>query len=490
MQALRWLALVFAAACAVAPLHVSAQTQPPAPTPAQTPAPTQTPGSAQRSSFSNPAEYDSYMAALNTRDPARKAQAMEVFIAWYPGSILRLEAHEQAISAWQAANQPAKADVLVARLLQVDPDNVRALANRAYVGRLKASGGEVAALAGAVTASQRGLAVMPKWQKPALLDDEGFAKVKEQLAGIFNGVLGFAALQEKDYDKARMFYREAVAADPNNLQDVYQYAVVQLEGSPVDALGFWYGARAIAIAKAAKNDSAAQDIDRYVRSRYRVYRGSEEGWDAIVTRVASETAPPANFKRSIPRAMTPPEQALQVLEDNEVNKLTPAQWVLVLRHRDVSPANKRAAEAVWKAIGDRQAASRLKLMFKVISVTPERIEGAITDEAQAGNLVDIEVTTSRPLNPPPSVGTKIAMFGTLSDYRTQPFMFRFVRAELAPESMPVAGGQCADPRPQMCTKDYRPACGQLRDGSRKTYSNACTACTDPQVVTQGAGACP
>ncbi len=77
-------------------------------------APVQAPGSAQRSSFANPAEYDSYMAALNTKDPARKAQAMEVFIAWYPGSILRLEAHEQAISAWQAANQPAKADVLVA----------------------------------------------------------------------------------------------------------------------------------------------------------------------------------------------------------------------------------------------------------------------------------------------------------------------------------------------------------------------------------------
>ncbi len=493
MQALRWLALVFAAACAVAPMHASAQTQTPAQAPAQSPgqaAPVQTPGSAQRSSFTNPAEYDSYVAALNTKDPARKAQAMEVFIAWYPGSVLRFEAHEQAIAAWQAANQPAKADVLVARLLQVDPDNVRALANRAYVGRLKASGGEASALAGAVMASQRGLAVMPKWQKPPLLDDAGFAKVKEQLSGVFNGVLGFAALQEKDYDKARVFYREAVAADPGNLQDVYQYAVAQLEGSPVDALGFWYGARAIAIARAAKNDSAAQDIDRYVRSRYRVYRGSEEGWDAIVTRVANETAPPANFKKSIPRAMTPPEQALQLLEDNELNKLTPAQWVLVLRHRDVSPANKRAAESVWKAIGEKQGASRLKLMFKVVSVTPERIEGAITDEAQAGNLVDIEVTPARPLNPPPSVGTKIAMFGTLSEYRTQPFVFRFVRAELAPESMPVAGGQCADPRPQMCTRDYRPACGVLRDGSRKTYGNACTACSDPQVVSQGAGACP
>src|SRR6202008_143631 len=30
-----------------------------------------------RGSFSNPAEYDSYMAALNTRDPAKRATAME-----------------------------------------------------------------------------------------------------------------------------------------------------------------------------------------------------------------------------------------------------------------------------------------------------------------------------------------------------------------------------------------------------------------------------
>jgi hypothetical protein len=42
----------------------------------------------------------------------------------------------------------------------------------------------------------------------------------------------------------------------------------------------------------------------------------------------------------------------------------------------------------------------------------------------------------------------------------------------------------------MCTRDYRPACGQHRDGSRKTYGNACSACADAEVVTQAAGACP
>jgi tetratricopeptide (TPR) repeat protein len=480
MAALRVLAFLLVAVCVVSP-HAIAQTQ--APPQAQGPT---------RNSFANPAEYDNYMAALNTKDAARRAQAMEVFIAWYPNSVLRVEAHEQGIAAYQASNQPAKADGLGQKLLQIDPDNLRALANRAYLGRLKAQTGDATALPQAVAAAERGLVVMPKWQKPVLLDDAGFAKVKEQLSAVFNGVLGFAALQAKDYDKARTFYREAVAGDPADLQNVYQLAVSQLEGQPVDALGFWYGARAIAIAKAANNAAAAQDIDRYVRSRYRVYRGSEEGWDDIVKRlVAGEAAPPETFKKSIPRQLTPPEQALQLLEDNDPAKLPYADWILVLRHRDANAANKAAADKVWKAIGDRQQGStRMKVPMKVISATPDRIEGAITDAARNGNIVEIEVAMARPLSPLPAVGSTIAFLGTLSDYRPHPFLFKLTRGELAPEFLPVAGGTCADPRPQMCTRDYRPACGTKRDGSRRTYGNACTACSDAEVVTQAAGACP
>lgn len=472
MAVMRWLGLVLSLVFALAASDISAQT---------------------RNSFANPAEYDSYMAALNTRDAAKRATAMEVFVAWYPGSVLKVEALEQAIAAWHAANQPAKADVMAARLLQVDPDNVRALANRAYAGRTRAAAGDAAALAPAVAAAERGLIVLPQWQKPVSLTDAAFARVREQMAGVFNGTLGFAALQAKDYDGARRYYRLSVAAEPDNLQDVYQLTVAQLEGTPLDALGFWYAARAIAIARAAKNEAAAADIDRYVRSRYRIYRGSEEGWNELVARVvAGERAPPANFVKSIPRMLTPPEAALVLVEDNDPSSLSFANWALVLRHRDATPANKAAAEKVWQAIGVKQqgGGARLKIAVKVISATPDRIEAAITDESRAGNVVDLVVTMARPLAPLPAVGATISIVGMLSDYRAQPFTFLMTRGELAPESLPVAGGPCADPRPQMCTRDYRPACGIRRDGSRKTYGNACSACADPDVVTQGAGACP
>jgi tetratricopeptide (TPR) repeat protein len=480
---MRWIVVALSMAFAFAPpfalLEASAQSQ-------------------SRSSFSNPAEYDAYVAALNTQDPAKRATAMEIFIAWYPASVLRNEALEHAMAAWSAAREPAKADVIAGKLLQIDANNIQALANRVYAARTRVAQGDKAATAPMVETAERGLLALAKWRKPPSLDDATFVRSRQQMSVVFNGALGFAALQAKDYDKARSYYRESVAAEPDNLQDVYHLAVSQLEGTPLDALGFWFAARAIALARIAKNDAAANDIDRYVRSRYRLYRGSEQGWDELLARVvAGERAPPGGFVKSIPRVLTPAELALQLMEENDPGSLSVSDWVLILHHRDTTPANRMAAEKLWRTIVDKQrgggqqgAGTRIKLAVKVISATPDALEAAITDEAQAGNVADLHIVMAQPLAPLPAAGSRIAIIGTLSEYRPQPFLFTMTGAELAPESMPVAGGACADPRPQMCTRDYRPACGRRRDGTRQTYDNACSACSDAQVVTQSAGACP
>jgi hypothetical protein len=60
--------------------------------------------------------------------------------------------------------------------------------------------------------------------------------------------------------------------------------------------------------------------------------------------------------------------------------------------------------------------------------------------------------------------------------------------------------ECVDPRPELCTQDYRPVCGLRDTGIRcvttpcdstewKTYSNGCTACSDPDVERYRPGAC-
>ena len=64
----------------------------------------------------------------------------------------------------------------------------------------------------------------------------------------------------------------------------------------------------------------------------------------------------------------------------------------------------------------------------------------------------------------------------------------------------VTGKTCPEPRPQMCTRDYRPVCATRDTGVRcvtnpcpsteeKTYGNACSACADHNVISYRNGAC-
>lgn len=59
---------------------------------------------------------------------------------------------------------------------------------------------------------------------------------------------------------------------------------------------------------------------------------------------------------------------------------------------------------------------------------------------------------------------------------------------------------CEDPRPEVCTRDYRPVCGLRDSGIRcittpceatewRTYGNACDACADPAVFGYVDGEC-
>ena len=50
--------------------------------------------------------------------------------------------------------------------------------------------------------------------------------------------------------------------------------------------------------------------------------------------------------------------------------------------------------------------------------------------------------------------------------------------------------RCEEPRPEACAQTYVPVCGELTDGSRRTYSNACSACSDTNVAGYRLDPCP
>src|SRR5436305_6032371 len=121
---------------------------------------------ASQKTIKDPAEYNAYITALNTQDPVQKAAAMEAFVTQYPQSVVKIDALEQAMAAYQQAGNQGKVEETAKRLLQFDPNNIRALAIVTFIDRAKATNGDQAALRSVCDESQRGLQALPSWQKP------------------------------------------------------------------------------------------------------------------------------------------------------------------------------------------------------------------------------------------------------------------------------------------------------------------------------------
>ena len=112
----------------------------------------------------DPAEYNAYITALNTTDPAAKGAAMEAFVAQYPNSIVKIDALEQAMGAYQQANNQQKVEQIARQILTIEPNNVRALAIVVFLerGQIK----DPATGAKARGDAERGLQELPNWKNP------------------------------------------------------------------------------------------------------------------------------------------------------------------------------------------------------------------------------------------------------------------------------------------------------------------------------------
>lgn len=406
----------------------------------------------------DPAEYNAYMTALNTQDPAQRAVAMDAFVKQYPQSIVLSDALDQAMAAYQAAGNQAKVVETAKQILKINPNAIRALAIVTAIDRSVATGGgpnAAAALTEGCGYAQTGLKELPNWQKPAGTDDATFAKLKDQVADIFNGAAGFCALQNKDYVGARSYYQKSVQLDPTNMQDTYQLALAYLEATPVDLNGFWYAGKAINLAKSQKNDAAAQGIANYAKAKYKRYHGTADGFDEFVAATSSQTAPPpqADLEKAIPPKPTDCDIAADVVAKNDPSTLSFSDWEFILAQRDCGPKGKEAADKVWQAIQDKQKGGEAKLKIPqvmVIASSSDSVDVAITDDNKTAKKADVHVVLDKPVTRPPAAGTTTDIIGVLSSYTPNPFMFTMTQGELP----------AAKPPARKPTPTHRPGAGR------------------------------
>jgi len=419
--------------------------QPPAGQPATQPPAGQQPAAGESQAnvptsqkvIKDPAEYNAYITALNTTDPAAKGAAMEAFVTQYPQSIVKIDALEQAMGAYQQAANQQKVEQIARQILSIEPNNVRALAIVVYLerGQIK----DAATGAKARADAERGLQELGNW-KPADVAPADMEKLRNQMTGIFAGTAAFGALQQKDYANAQKFYEEALKVDPNDLGNNYQIAIALLESNPSNPLGFWYGAKALSIAQ-KQNPQAFQAWSPYFLSRYKKYHCNTDDWNQRMATAANETAPPPNFVASIPLAPTPCDLAAQAVQQNDPSQLSFSDYELVLSCRDKTPANKDAAEKVWAFIQGKEKNGEAKLKMPGVKViaAPDAstLEVALSEDNQTANKADMRVTMEKPMTKPPAVGSSVDVIGVISEYTPDPFMFTMIKGEV-PGAKPAA----------------------------------------------------
>jgi hypothetical protein len=239
----------------------------------------------------DPTEFKAYIDAAHLKDATKRGEAMERFAAKYPHSVAYDDALQQAMAAYQAAGSRKKVAEVGARLLKSAPDNIQALAVMAY---LQMNADNAAAAAEAKRYAERGLKLLADWHGVSGMAPAQFAAMRAQTMAIFHGAVGVADLFAKDYAGARAALRKTVPLDVNGFVDPYRLGVAELEPNPPDPEGFWYVAKAVALAR-RQNPAAAKKIEAYGSAKYQRFHGSADGWETLVATAAKEKSPPRGF---------------------------------------------------------------------------------------------------------------------------------------------------------------------------------------------------
>lgn len=368
----------------------------------------------------DPAEYNAYNSAISQPTPQAKEAAIESFLQKYPNSVVKKQMLEVLMDAYTQTGNTDKAVATARRVLQIDPNDMRALALSAYVLRSQAAQKTNPAeaqplLDEAAKDAQAGLNA----PAPTGADAANFTKVKTAVTPLFHGAIAADDLEKKDYAGAiQNFLSELKAMPPAQqtagpgIQDTYLLGTAYAQETPQDLVNaVWYLARAASFAPEPFKDQ----IQKAAQYWYKKYHGSDDGFDQVQAQTKTSLTPPAGFTIT----PAPPPPSPQQLAHTAVAS-TPDLKTMALTDKEFVLANGTPDDAgkVW----DTMKGLTTKVPGKVISATPDSVQLAVSDDAQQSNKADFTINMKKPLRTPPTIGSTVTYIATFDSYTQNPAM--------------------------------------------------------------------
>ncbi len=382
----------------------------------------------------SPAEYAAYNAAINQTTPQTKAPALEAYLTAYPQSAVKADTLQQLMIAYSSFD-PAKTLDAADRLLQVDPNNMRAFLLEVYFRKSAADqltdpAAKQAGYDAAASYAQKGLAAA----KPKDMSDDDFSKLKTSAYPNFYSAIATAALAKKDAATAVTNFKQELASVPLAdttkpgplLQDTYTLGSAYYQSTPPDYVNCtWYASRAAAFAP----EPYKSQMLPLAKFCYKKYHGADDGYDAVLAAAQQSLDPPAGF--TIKPAPSPADIVAQVISS------TPDLATLAMSDKEFILQNGKPEDAakVWDTIKGKS------VQFPdatVISVSDTALQVAISEDAVASKTADFTFQLKEPLKTPPAVAAKVTVSGTYASFTPSPIMITMSDGAIVePKKAPV-----------------------------------------------------
>jgi len=253
---------------------------------------------AQDSATPNAAEEAAYSAAVHLKDPNVRIAKLDAFLSAYPISSRREEALLELMKGATEAHQIPKSLEAAKQIVQLDPNNVVALAVLAYWCANVESFGtpeqEDKRKSECTGYAEQGLKALDVYARPADLSEADFEHTKQETRAVFVQRIGTAALLKKDYARAQKFLQMAADTKPSEFSVIYPLALAYLNAPEPDcARGLWYVGRAISL---APDQNTKKSFAQFADNKAIAFNVDERTWSEIMSQAAKSQTPPAGFQ--------------------------------------------------------------------------------------------------------------------------------------------------------------------------------------------------
>jgi hypothetical protein len=363
---------------------------------------------AQDLSIKDPAEYNAYQNATTQSDPKGKAAALEAFLTSYPQSIVKSAVLDLLLGLYSTpppdgVGDTAKTLSTATRILQVDPNNLRAIFLAVYVKKSQCAQTQDAQTCDdAAALAQKGL-IAPK---PAATADADWKTLTHAAYPLFHSTQAADdQISKKDFKGAVAEYRaelmlytdaESQSAGLNDTLLLAQACANPEVKDYVDAI--WFYSRVVDYAP----PQYKAKIEPQLEQVYKKYHGGLDGLDAIKTQAATTTFPPGTYHPD--PAKTPAEQIHIMLTDPTIKleslALSDKETILAFGTKD-------DAEKIWAVMKDQAT----PVPGIVIESSGTVLKLAVTDDAKTAKTADFIVNLKTPLAEKdiPAVGVELKL---------------------------------------------------------------------------------